>query len=76
MYTVKNVGASVDPCGTPFLIVLVLLRSPPRSIAKFLGEVMRFSNFLVFLHLIILISLSISHRAIGSRQIKENGACF
>ena len=44
---------------TPFLIVLVLRRSPTSSIVKFLGPVMRFSSFMVFLHLIILISLSI-----------------
>ena len=44
---------------TPFLIVLVLRRSPISCTVKFLGPVMRFSSFMVFLHLIILISLSI-----------------
>ena len=60
MYALKNVGASNDPCGTSFLIVVVLLRSPPNSSVKFLGEVMRFSSSMVIFHLIILISLSIS----------------
>ena len=59
MYTLKNVGASTNPCGMPFLIVLVSLRSPPSSTVKLLGPVKDFSNFIVFLHLIILISLSI-----------------
>ena len=60
MGVLKNVGASTYPCGAPFLIVLVLLRSPPNSAVKFLSPVMRFSSFIVFLHLIIVISLSIS----------------
>ena len=30
MYTLTNVGAKSNPCGTPFLIVVVLLRSPPK----------------------------------------------
>ena len=56
----KNVGASTNPCGTPFLIVLVLLRSLSTNTVKFLGPMMRLSSFMVFLNLIILISLSIS----------------
>ena len=60
MYTLKNVGVSTDPCETLFLIVFVLLRSPPNSTVKFLGPVVRFTSFMVILHLIILIRLSIS----------------
>ena len=59
LYTLKKVGANIDSCGTLFLIILVLLRSPSSSTVKFLDPIMRFSSFMVFLHLIILSSSSL-----------------
>ena len=45
VYKLKNVGERIDPCGMPFLIVLVLLRSPPSSTVKLFGPVKGFKQF-------------------------------